>query len=455
MNVLAVIITDDRDSPLGILSQQRSGAAIPFAGKYRIIDFALSNCSNSGILDIGILTQYQPHSLNNHIRTGRPWDLDRRLSGGVTLLPPYQRNGCFLDWYRGTADAVYQNLDFVLSRKADTILVLSGDRVYKMDYEPLIHYHHQRRADVTVCAIDVPLGKSPPFNTLVTDDQGRVTEFPEKPFLAPNTLACMNVYVFKTDVMRQRLIQDARQFDSTHDLDRDVLPRMLALGDRIYAYRFEGYSMNVGTVQTYWGGNMDLLLPDPPLNILDPDWSIHTRNECRPPVSVYPDATVSNSLISDGCVIKGRVKNSVLSPGVRVWAGAVVRDSVVFGDCEIKSGATVDRAILDKNVVIGQDVRVGVNLNGTSYLNYPNNLHSGITLIGKNTRLPNGLRVGRDCVICSDLTADDFVTNFVINNQRVGLPSVGATVEPELVAPERRNDLPVASIPKNTGRRNG
>jgi glucose-1-phosphate adenylyltransferase len=441
MNTLAVIMAGGRGTCLGVLSQNRVESAVPFAGKYRVIDFALSNCANSGVLDVGILTQYQPHSLNDHIRAGRPWDLDRKLSGGVTLLPPYQRNGGSLDWYRSTADAVYQNRDFILEHKADTVLVLPGDHVYKMDYDPVIRYHQQRQADVTVCVIDVPPEKAYHYNILVTDEGGRMVELYEEPLNAPSTLASMDIYVFRTDVLVQRLTEDAQLYGSTHDFGRDVLPRMLELGDRLYAYPFEGYWVDMGTVQAYWDANMDLLLADPPLNLQDRRWCIRTRNEERPPVSICPGAAVSNSLIADGCAIQGRVESSVLSPGVRVGDGAVVRNSIVFSDCEIGSGAVVDRAILDKNVVVGESAYVGFGrdwLPGRSRLG---GLNSGITLVGKNTHLPAGLHVGCNCTVGSDLTEDDFVTDWISGDQRVGFQPSGVTFESVLAAREKWHNV--------------
>lgn len=408
MNVLALIMAGGRSVHLGVLSQERAESAIPFAGKYRVIDFVLSNCVNSEIFNVGILTQYQPHSLNDHIRTGRPWDLDRRLTGGATLLPPYQRRGRFMDWYRGTADAVYQNRDFILQHQADTVLVLSSEHVYKMDYNLLLHYHRQRQADVTICAVDVPRGKTSHSDGLVIDDDGRVVAFQDQPLNSSPALAAMGIYVFQADVLVQRLTENARLLDSTHDFDRDVLPRMLELGDRLYAYRFEGYCADVSTLQAYWEANMDLLQPDPPLKLMDRHWSIHTRNEERPPVNICSGASVSNSLITDGCVIEGRVESSVLSPGVRVMPGAVVRNSIVFNDCEIGPGAIVDRVILDKNVVVGKESHVGVDSPHAPNRRRSGEVENGFTLVGKNTRLPAGLCVGRECVIGGDLTEEDF-----------------------------------------------
>lgn len=419
MRTQAIIMAGGRGTRLSILSQKRVKPAVPFAGKYRIIDFVLSNCVNSGIFNVGILTQYRPHSLNEHIRAGRPWDLDRELSGGVTLLQPYQRYGGAPDWYRGTAEAVFQNLNFVRRHKTGAVLILAGDHVYKMDYNSLLQYHLKNQADVTICVIAVPLEEASRFGILVTDDSGRVLEFQEKPLRTRSTLASMGIYVFRADILAQRLTEDSRLPGSTHDFGKDVLPRMLALGDRLYAYPFEGYWIDVGTVQTYWEANMDLLLADPPLNLLDRNWVIHTRSEERPPVNIRTGATVSHSLVTDGCVIEGQVEYSVLSPGVRVRAGAVVRDSILLTDCEIGAGAIVDRAILDKNTVVGEGSRIGFGTDYTPNRLNPKDLNTGITLVGKNTRLPAGLRVGRNCVIYSDLTKDDFLSDFITSGQNV------------------------------------
>jgi len=416
----AIIMAGGQGTRLSVLSRKRVKPAVPFAGKYRIIDFVLSNCVNSGIFNVGILTQYRPHSLNEHIRAGRPWDLDRELTGGVTMLQPYQRHGGSFEWYHGTANAVYQNLNYILRHKTEAVLVLSGDHVYKMDYNHLLRFHQEKQADVTVCVIDVPLEEASQFGILGTDDDGGVVEFQEKPRKPRSTLASMGIYVFRTDVLAQRLAEDARLPDSSHDFGQEVLPRMLALGDRIYACPFEGYWVDVGTVQAYWEAHMDLLLGEPPLNLLDRNWVIHTRSEERPPVNLRTGATVAHSLITDGCVIEGRVEFSVLSPGVRVGAGAIVRDSIVLTDSEIGVGGIVDRAILDKNVIVGDGTHVGFGMDYTPNRLDPEGLNTGITLVGKNTRLPAGLRVGRNCVIHSDLTEDDFPTDFITSGQSIG-----------------------------------
>jgi len=403
MDALAVIMAGGRGTRLGMLSQTRAKPAVPVAGKYRIIDFVLSNCANSGISTVGILTQYRHHSLYSHVRTGAPWGLDRRPlafenshsdgtpSGGVTLLPPRLRNSDGTDGYSGTADAVYKNLDFVLCHETNAVLVLSSDHVYKMDYTLLLQYHHRQQADVTIGVIDVPLEQASRFGILVADNTGRVLEFQEKPLEPRSTMASMGIYVFRTDVLAQRLTQDAHCLDSDHDFGKNVLPRMLAMGDRIYAYRFKGYWMDVGTVQSYWKANMDFLSLDPPLDLLDPQWNIYTRSESRPPANIHPDAAVSNSIITAGCVIEGQVASSVLSPGVHVGAGAIVRDSVILSDCEIGPGAVVEQAILDKNVVVGGGGYVGLDLNNTADHRSPAEINDGLALVGENAYLPAGL----------------------------------------------------------------
>lgn len=407
-DTLAIILAGGRGARLSVLSQKRVKPAVPFGGKYRLIDFTLSNCVNSGIYNVGILTQYQPHSLNNHIRTGRPWDLDRQRSGAATLLPPCQRANGASDWYRGTADAVYQNLDFVLRHEVDMVLILSGDHVYKMDYRPLLRYHHDRQADVTICATEVPLERAPQFGIIAANEGGRVVEFYEKPTVPRGTLASMGIYVFSTNALAQRLVQDARRSDSGHDFGADVLPRMLALGDRLHVFPFRDYWMDVGTVAAYWQANMDLLGSDPPFDLADPTWSVYTRGEERPPARVCPGAVVSNSLLSEGCVVEGRVEGSVLAPGVRVWAGALVRDSILLSDCQIGPGAIVERAILDKHVVVGQEARIGVEPGYALHSCYPGEVNGELTLVGKNTRLPPGLRLGGGYAVSSDLVEDDF-----------------------------------------------
>ncbi len=349
---MAVILAGGEGERLSILSQERAKPAVPFGGKYRIIDFTLSNCVNSDIDDVVVLTQYNPRSLNDHIGLGRPWDLDRNR-GGVKLLQPYIARGQVAEWYRGTADAVLRNINVIEHDPADTVVVLAGDHIYKMDYQPFVAAHRRRRADVTIAVRRVPLAEASRMGILALDENDRVIEWQEKPKQPKSDLASMGVYVFSKKTLRRWLSEDRVDFGA------NVIPAMLEAGARVFGYRYNGYWQDVGTIQSYWETNMALLDDNPELDLYDKDWVIHTRSEERAPAKVGPTAQVHQSLISHGCVIAGTVVNSVLSPGVRVDVGAVVRDSIVMFDSVIRSGAVVDRAILDKEVVVGQGAIVG------------------------------------------------------------------------------------------------
>jgi glucose-1-phosphate adenylyltransferase len=406
---VAMILAGGEGRRLSILSQKRAKPAVPFAGKYRIIDFALSNCVNSGIYHVGIATQYRPRSLHDHIRVGRPWDLDRS-DGGVTLLQPYLGRSDS-EWYQGTADAIYQNLDFVRRPNPDHVLILAGDHIYKMNYDRLIRFHQESDADCTVAVRRVPLDEASRFGVMTLDEADRITEFAEKPSRPKGTLVSMGIYIFRLEALQRVLVEDLKDPSSQRDFGKDIIPRMLKAGDRVFGYHFDDYWVDVGTVYAYWEAHMELLGDNPPLNLNDREWIIHTRSEERPPVNLRTGATVSHSLISEGCIIEGSVEFSVLSPGVRVRRGAVVRHSVVLNDGDVREGAVVDRCIIDKQVVVGQGAYLGW---GKDYsVNAVANLTTGITLVGKNSQLPVELRVGRNCVVASDLEMDDFVADNV------------------------------------------
>jgi glucose-1-phosphate adenylyltransferase len=425
-SVVAVILAGGQGERLSVLSAQRAKPAVPFAGKYRIIDFTLSNCVNSGIYRVTVLTQYRPHSLNDHIGIGRPWDLDR-MRGGVRMLQPYLgRKGA--DWYRGTADAVYQNLAAWADWKADTLLILSGDHVYKQDYNAMLAFHEERKADVTVAVMQVPMDEAHRFGTMVTDADGRVIRFEEKPPEPTSNLISMGIYVFDRDILARRLEEDARTPGSKRDFGRDVVPRMVEV-DRVFAYPFRGYWRDVGTIHSYWESNMGLLNEPPDFDLYDTDWVIHTKSEERPPARVTERGSVLTSLISHGCIVNGAIEHSVLSPGVFVAEGAVVRDSILFPDCIVGPGSTLDRVIMDKNVVVGADVRLGDGEDTRPNRTQPRNLQSGITVVGKGARIPSGLRIGRNCLIAADVIERDF-QRFLSTNGHVGtdLPS-GETVD--------------------------
>ncbi|HMF09629.1 MAG TPA: glucose-1-phosphate adenylyltransferase [Thermoanaerobaculia bacterium] len=413
MKIRAVILAGGEGSRLGVLTDKRAKPAVPFAGKYRIIDFTLSNCVNSGINDIMILTQYRPHSLNEHIGAGRPWDLDRSFSGGVQIYQPY-RGRLATDWYKGTADALVQNLSFVQRWGPELVLVLSGDHIYKMNYSALIEYHVAKAADVTIATLNVTREEATRMGILGTDEDLRVTQFVEKPKEPPGTLASMGIYVFPTSVLAHVLLEDSRRRDSSHDFGKDILPRMVAGNMKVHAYPFEDYWVDVGTIEAYWQSQMDLLKEPPPLDLNDRSWIIHTRSEERPPVAIREGAEIKDSMITDGCVIGegARVERSILSPGVTVGPRAVIRESVILTDASIGAGARVERAVLDKFVHVGRGARVGQVGRSTDA--------PGITTVGKNAQIPERMTVPRGAVVDADSTPEYFEA--AEEDERVGKP---------------------------------
>jgi glucose-1-phosphate adenylyltransferase len=444
--VLAVIMAGGQGERLSLLSEKRAKPAVPFAGKYRIIDFALSNCVNSGIYDIAVLTQYRPRSLNDHIGIGKPWDLDRK-NGGVHLLQPYIGRE-ESDWYQGTADAVYQNLSFIMESDCDYVLVLAGDHIYRMDYSPMIAFHQQHGADVTLGAVVVPIEEGHRFGILETVASGRVISFEEKPPQPKGTLGSMGIYVFGRNVLARVLTEDAQQ-DTQHDFGRNIIPGMLERSERVFAYPFTGYWQDVGTVQSYWEAHMGLLDDRPAFDLYDPSWVIHTRSEERPPAHVQSTAQVDRSLISHGCIIKGQVEHSVLSPGVVVEEGAVVRDSIILFDTVIGAGSVVDRAILDKEVTVGKNSKIGYGDDMTPNKQEPSRLNTGITLVGKRSSLPDNLTVGRNCKIGTDLRPQDFSTTTLASGETVEDQTFAHSWERELirVAAGGAETAPVSQAP--------
>lgn len=400
MKIKAVILAGGKGTRLGVLTIKRAKPAVPFGGKYRIIDFALSNCVNSNVFDVLVLTQYRPHSLNDHIGKGRPWDLDRSFTGGVRMLQPFQ--GSFdTDWYAGTADAVAQNLNFVRQGRPEFVLILSGDHIYEMDYDMLVQYHRDKGADATVCTIRVPLDEASRFGIVDTDKDLRVVDFVEKPAAPPGNLANMGVYVFDYSVLERVLLEDQADPDSEHDFGKNILPKMVADHMNIFAYPYGGYWIDVGTIDAYWEAHMDLLSSPPSLNLNDRTWVIHTRSEERPPVRIGADTRIIDSMITDGSVIGAGavIERSILSPGVFVGPGAVIRESVILNDAYIEAGARIDRALVDKIAVIGKNARVGA---------WQDMGDLKITSVGKNSRIPPDFTIGAGSIIGSDCTHESF-----------------------------------------------
>ena len=401
MKTRAVILAGGEGSRLGVLTAQRAKPAVPFAGKYRIIDFALSNCVNSGLFDVMILTQYRPHSLMDHIGSGRNWDLDRGFTGSVKIYQPY-KGRADTDWYAGTADAIQQNFTFLKNGDPDLALILSGDHIYEMNYDPLLAFHTDHQADLTVATIRVSREEATRMGILATDNDYRVTQFVEKPRDPPGTLASMGIYVFNLRELDQVLREDSRRRDSTHDFGRDIIPRMLHAGLRVFAFPYNGYWVDVGTIDSYWRAHMDLLKHPPALDLNDRSWIIHTKSEERPPVLVQQGATVKDSLLTDGSIVApgAVVERSVLSPGVYVGPNAVVRESIILTDASIEAGARVERAIIDKGVTVGHNATVGEIRADERSL--------GITTVGKHTQIPGGLTVGRGATVGNNVGPEDF-----------------------------------------------
>ena len=400
MKIKAIILAGGKGTRLGVLTIKRAKPAVPFGGKYRIIDFVLSNCVNSNVFDVMVLTQYRPHSLNDHIGKGRPWDLDRSFTGGVRMLQPYQ--GSFdTDWYAGTADAVAQNLNFVRQGRPEFVLILSGDHIYEMDYDMLVQYHRDKGADATVCTIRVPLDEASRFGIVDTNHDYRVTDFIEKPVKPPGNLANMGVYVFDYEVLERVLLEDQSDPESAHDFGHNVLPKMVAESMNVYAYPYGGYWIDVGTIDAYWEAHMDLLSSPPSLNLNDRTWVIHTRSEERPPVRIGNDTQIVDSMITDGSVIGAGaiIERSILSPGVFVGPGSVIRESVILNDAYVETGAVIERALIDKIAVIGKGARVG---------SWQDIGDLKITSVGKNARIPPGFSIGAGSIIGADCTHADF-----------------------------------------------
>ncbi len=416
MSVMAMILAGGESPALSVLTALRSEAAAPFGGKYRIIDFTLSNCVNSGIFSVAVLTQYRPRSLNEHIGVGRPWDLDR-TAGGVRLLQPYQSTkGERGAWQEGTADALRFNLDIVRD-PVEEVLILAGDHIYQMDYRPMLRFHQERAADMTLAVRSVPGFEAYRYGMVTADPDGRVIHFEEKPRRTRSTSASMGIYIFRREVLVDWLSSGPGQ--RQRDLGREVIPALVE-GKRVFAYPFQGYWADAGTVQAYWEANMALLAETPALDLYDPDWVIHTLSEERPAALIGPKARVAGNLLCDGCQVDGTVIRSIISPGVYVAAGAVVRDAIIMTGAVIEPGAEVDRAILDKRVRVGQDAKVGWGDDNTPNRNWPERLNTGLTLVGRGAVVPAGTIVGRNVIIHPYATARDYPGEVVASGETIG-----------------------------------
>ena len=401
--MIAMLLAGGQGSRLGVLTQNVAKPAVSFGGKYRIIDFPLSNCINSGVDTVGVLTQYQPLRLNTHIGIGIPWDLDRNV-GGVTVLPPYEKSKGS-DWYTGTANAIFQNLEYMEQFNPDYVLILSGDHIYKMDYEVMLDYHKANNADVTIAAMPVPIEEASRFGVVITDDNNRITEFEEKPAVPRSNLASMGIYIFSWPVLKEALIK--LQDEPGCDFGKHIIPYCHEKGCREFAYEYNGYWKDVGTLGSYWEANMELIDIIPEFNLYEEYWRIYTKSDIIPPQYISEDSSIEKSIIGEGSEIYGEVKNSVIGAGVTIGKGAVVRDSIIMKDVVIGEGAVLDKAIVAEDTVIGAGAQLGVGEYAPSTYN-PKVYAFDLVTIGEHSVIPDGVKIGKNTAISGETTAEDY-----------------------------------------------
>ena len=401
---LALILAGGRGTRLDILSAHRAKPSVPFAGKFRLIDFALSNCVNSGIFNVGVLTQYLPLSLNNHIGIGKPWDLDRKM-GGVTILQPFKGKPGRTDWYEGTAHAVYKNISFIRSKNPEDVIILSGDHVYEMDYSKMLNHHRQKNADLTIAAQPVDYEEASRFGILDYKEDMKITDFVEKPEDPPSNLASMGIYIFKKDVLLEVLQKYCNREDS--DFGHHIIPPMID-NKEVYTYEFDDYWQDVGTLESYWKTNLELTRPVPELNLYNEEWKLYTRSEEKPSVKFGSSGCSFNSLISNGAIINGTVENSIISPGVYIEKGAEVKDSIIFNDTIIKSNSVIKKTIIDKEVEVNSNCKIGVGDDMTPNQEKPELVNNGLNIIAKRATIPEGITIKRNCRVLSYSGVEDF-----------------------------------------------
>ncbi len=401
--MIAMLLAGGQGSRLGVLTSKVAKPAVAFGGKYRIIDFPLSNCINSGVDTVGVLTQSQPLRLNTHIGIGIPWDLDRNI-GGVTVLPPYEKSSNS-EWYTGTANAIYQNIDYMESFNPEYVLILSGDHIYKMDYEVMLDFHKQNGAEVTIAVMPVPLEEASRFGIVIADENRKIMDFEEKPANPRSNLASMGIYIFNWKTLKESLIAMAEQ--PALDFGKHVIPYCHGKGQPLYAYEFNGYWKDVGTLNSYWEANMELIDIVPEFNLYEEYWKIYTNSEILPPQYVSSDSVVERSIIGEGTDIYGKVYNSVIGCGVTIGAGTVVRDSIIMNNTCVQSGCELNKAIVAENVVIEDNVRLGVG-EGAENDSAPHIYNHGIVTVGEKSVIPKGVTVGKNTVISGVTTAEDY-----------------------------------------------
>lgn len=401
--MIAMLLAGGQGSRLGVLTSKVAKPAVAFGGKYRIIDFPLSNCINSGIDTVGVLTQYQPLRLNSHIGIGIPWDLDRNF-GGVTILPPYEKSGNS-EWYTGTANAIYQNLDYMETFHPDYVLILSGDHIYKMDYEVMLDYHKANHADITIAAMPVPIEEASRFGVVVTDGEGRIEEFQEKPPQPKSNLASMGIYIFSWQVLKDALI--ALRNEPGCDFGKHIIPYCHENGQRLFAYEYNGYWKDVGTLGSYWEANMELIDIIPEFNLYEEFWKIYTNSSILPPQYVASQAVIDRCIIGNGAEIYGEVHNCIISSGVVIGEGAVVRDSIIMRDAQIGQGCVIDKAIIAESTKIGDHAVLGIGSDVPNRLK-PAIYSFGLVTIGENSVIPESVQIGKNTAISGVTSREDY-----------------------------------------------
>ena len=401
--MIAMLLAGGQGSRLGVLTAKVAKPAVAFGGKYRIIDFPLSNCINSGIDTVGVLTQYQPLRLNSHIGIGIPWDLDRNI-GGVTVLPPYEKS-TNSEWYTGTANAIYQNLTYMESFNPDYVLILSGDHIYKMDYEVMLDFHKATNADVSIAVMPVPMEEASRFGIVIADDQNTITEFQEKPEHPKSNLASMGIYIFSWKVLKEALITMSDV--NGCDFGKHIIPYCHENGRKMVAYEYNGYWKDVGTLGSYWEANMELIDIIPEFNLYEEFWKIYTKTDIIPPQYVSGEAKIFRSLIGDGSEIYGEVENSVIGAGVTIGRGAVVRNSIIMKETKIDEGAVIDKAIIAENVEIGRGAILGIGEEVPNKVK-PNIYSFGLVTVGENSYIPANVKIGKNTAISGITTPEDY-----------------------------------------------
>jgi glucose-1-phosphate adenylyltransferase len=404
--MIAMLLAGGQGSRLGVLTSDVAKPAVSFGGKYRIIDFPLSNCINSGIDTVGVLTQYQPLVLNSHIGIGIPWDLDRN-NGGVTVLPPYEKSDTS-EWYSGTANAIFQNLKYMENYNPEYVLILSGDHIYKMDYEAMLDFHKAKGADVTIAVIPVPIEEASRFGVVIADDEKRISEFEEKPEHPRSNLASMGIYIFSWKALKESLL--ALKDQSNCDFGKHVLPYLHEKGSPMYAYEFNSYWKDVGTLHSYWEANMELIDIVPDFNLYEEYWKIYTRSETLPPQYISESSVVERSIIGEGTYVYGKVYNSVIGCNITIGKDTIVRDSIIMNNTEIGDGCDITKAIIAEDVKIGNNVILGTGDEAPNETD-PSIYTNGIVTVGEHTIVPDGISVGKNSVISGNLVKNDFENN--------------------------------------------